>query len=71
MHFFGAASHRESLSPVGINQIDLVHAFVFFSGLVFRIIGIRRIFFRFSIREEGDPFAIGRPLRIGVVAGLR
>ena len=67
MDVFFTLSDGEGFAAVGRDQVDLAGAFVFGSG-----IGVVGFFGRgFALGEEGDPAAVGRQLRFGVVTGLR
>ena len=68
---FFALGDSKGFAAAGRDQIDL-------RGLAFRIrirvgvrIGVIAACGQFAFGEKRDPLAVGRPLRLGVVAGLR
>ena len=68
---FFALGDGKGFAAAGRDQVDL-------RGLAFRIrirvgvrIGVIAACGEFAFGEKGDPLAVGRPLRLGVVAGLR
>src|SRR5947209_6329508 len=73
MHFFFAVGERDGFAAGGRDQVDLGGlSFIAFFFLLFVVIRVG-IFFGggFALGEEGDPSAVGRPFRFGVMAGLR
>ena len=66
---FFSLRHGEGFAAVGRDQIDLAGGFVFRVGI--RIGVAAFLGGGLALGEEGDPAAVGRPLRFGVVAGLR
>ena len=71
MDFVLAGGDGKGLAAVRRNQKQLGGLFFFavFSFAVFRI-GIFALG-NFALREKRDPLAVGRPLRRGVMTGLR
>ncbi len=59
---------RESFAAVRRDEIDLAD-FVFRVGVGIGVVALLGCVLPF--REEGDPLAVGRPLGVGVVSGLR
>ncbi len=59
---------RESFAAARGDEIDLAD-FVFRIGVGIGIVALPCCVLSFG--EEGDPLAVGRPLGVGVVAGLR
>ncbi len=69
MDFFLTLSQRNGLAACGRDQVDLAD---FFVAVFIVVVGIGILFGRgFALGEEGNPAAVGRPLGLGVVTGLR
>ena len=61
MNLLIALGHRKPFPAADRNQIELRNLFLL--GIVF--------FCALALRDKRDPSSIGRPLRLGIIAGLR
>src|SRR5579871_3760078 len=69
VNVFFSLRDLNGFAAVGRNQVELAGGFIFRVGIGVGIVPLPSGLL--ALREKRDPFAVGRPLRIGVVTGLR
>ena len=69
MDILVSLGHREGFAAVGGDEVDLAGGFVFGIRIGIGIAGFLRR--TLALGEKGDPAAVGGPLRVGIVSGLR